>query len=214
MRISKICTWLGILFSVSVQIPSTFRNLVDRIEQKVSPKGQLDPKIGHTIKDEACYQGGIGGQKNFMDSAIINKEFWSSTFFLCLLPINGGDDSDTEEDRQTFRFLALVHILFEQTESIPRLSYNQTNTLEKIKEAFHFVMRCFFNEEAHPHVSHSRIHPFDKFASSSYQNSIQNVTNIMIHELVDSVKNDQFLFPYMEKKYRKFKEKYDNNKCT
>ena len=79
-RISKICTWLGILFSVSVQIPSTFRNLVDRIEEKVSPKGQLDPKIGHTIKEEACYQGGIGGQKNFMDSAIINKEFWSSTF--------------------------------------------------------------------------------------------------------------------------------------
>ena len=102
-------------------MPSTFRDLVNRIEEKVSPNGQLDPKISYAIKHEECFKDGIGGQKDFMDSTIINKEFWSSKLFICLLVINGGDDRDTEEDRQTFRFLALVHILFEQTESISEL---------------------------------------------------------------------------------------------
>ena len=207
----RLLTKITLIFSD--EMPFTFLDVINQLEDNLRPNGNLDTQVAYMIKNKECYKDGNSGLKDLMDRSIIKRQLWSNRFFDCLPIVNGGDDKDTQEDQQSFRFLALVRILVE-TKSELELSSKQSSTIQEIKEGFHFVMRCFFNEEAYPRVSTSRLHPFDKFSSTFYQNSIRNVTEIMIHELVDSVEKDQHLYPYMERRYRKFKEKFSNNKCT
>ena len=197
-------------------MPETFHNLLSQIKENIITDNKLNPEVADTIKNRVCFENGIEGQKQFIDGSIIDKDTWGKLFLRCLLAINRNDVLLSEDDRQKLRFLVMVNIIkgikTQEIKFVQNEKVNRTSTLDK-KFVFHFIMRCFFNEETDPMLSTSNIYPFDKFSSRFYQNAVKDVTKNMIHELNESI-NDPFLSFRIKKQYENFKERYKMNKCT
>ena len=132
--------------------------------------GTIDPEIVYEVKNHPCFQNGTIDQKSFINAAIIYKSPWAKLFYQCLNIIDT-DETDTEEDRQIVRLLIMAYIL-----DLVKFVENTVMEIQEkveiggqlINEGFHFVMRCFFNEDADPQISHETTDIiFSKFSTTT-----------------------------------------------